>query len=213
MGARRGIPFVVSAPSGTGKTTVCRAVVERDPDIVFSISHTTRAARPGERDGVDYHFVSSQKFRSLVEQGAFVEYAEYAGNLYGTSWAAIDGPLAQGQDLLLEIDVQGAGQIHERRSDARFIFLLPPSRKALEDRLRLRGSDSPEAIERRLALSRREMQAVHIFDYAVVNEELESCIAAVLAIVRGEREGSTADLLARYGRAVTVARLRDSLGL
>ena len=103
MAGRRGIPFVVSAPSGTGKTTVCREVVAREPDIRFSVSHTTRPSRPGEVDGQDYHFVSPHRFRELVEEGAFVEFAEYAGNVYGTSWAAIDGPLAEGVDVLLEM--------------------------------------------------------------------------------------------------------------
>jgi guanylate kinase len=206
---RRGIPFVVSAPSGTGKTTVCREVVAREPDIRFSVSHTTRPPRPGEVDGRDYHFVSPHRFRELVEEGAFVEFAEYAGNVYGTSWAAIDGPLAEGVDVLLEIEVQGAAQIRERRADARFIFLLPPSRAVLEGRLRGRGSDSDDAIERRLALSRREVKAVHGFDYAVVNDELGSCVEAVLEVVRAERSGDTEAILARFGRDVTLARLRD----
>ncbi len=206
--ARRGIPFVVSAPSGTGKTTVCREVVAREPEIVFSVSHTTRSPRTGEVDGRDYHFVTPHRFRELVEEDAFVEYAEYAGNLYGTSWAAIDGPLAQGVDVLLEIEVQGAAQIRERREDARFIFLLPPSRAVLEQRLRHRGSDSDEAIERRLALSRREVKAVHGFDYALVNDTVERCVELFLEVVRAERRADTKAVLARHGREVVVAALR-----
>lgn len=209
MGGRRGIPFVVSAPSGTGKTTVCHDVVARDPGVCFSVSHTTRSPRAGEVEGRDYHFVSPRRFRELVEEGAFVEYAEYAGNVYGTSWAAVDGPLAEGLDVLLEIEVQGAAQIRERRDDARFVFLLPPSRTVLEGRLRSRGSDSEDAIERRLALSRREVKAVHGFDYAVVNDDRARCVEAVLEVIRAERDGDTASVLERYGREATVAGLRD----
>lgn len=209
MGGRRGIPFVVSAPSGTGKTTVCREVVAREPGICFSVSHTTRPPRPGEVDGRDYHFVSPHRFRELVEADAFVEYAEYAGNVYGTSWAAIDGPLAEGLDVLLEIEVQGAAQIRERRDDARFVFLLPPSRAVLEERLRRRGSDSDDAIERRLTLSRREVKAVHGFDYAVINDDLDGCVEAVLEVVRAERRGDTREVRARFGREATLARLRN----
>ncbi len=209
MSVRRGIPFVVSAPSGTGKTTVCREVVARDPGIRFSVSHTTRKPRTGEVDGRDYNFVSPHRFRELVEADAFVEYAEYAGRMYGTSWAAIDGPLGQGIDVLLEIEVQGAAQIRERREDARFIFLLPPSRAELEGRLRGRGSDSADAIEQRLALSGREVKAVHGFDYAVVNDDLERCVEAVQQVVDAERRGDTGAVRARFGRDVTLARLRD----
>jgi guanylate kinase len=170
-GTRSGIPFVISAPSGTGKTTVCRAVVARDPRIRFSISHTTRAPRPGERDGVDYFFVDAAAFRRLVNDGAFVEYAEYGGNLYGTSWKAVEDPLAQGSDVLLEIDIQGARQVAGRSElGARLIFLLPPSRDALESRLRGRGTDAPEVVERRLAIAEAEFQAVHDFAYVVVND-------------------------------------------
>lgn len=213
MTARRGIPFVVSAPSGTGKTTVCRAVVARDPGIRFSVSHTTRPPRAGERDGVDYHFVSREAFRDLAQHGGFVEHAEYAGNLYGTSWAAIDGPLARGEDLLLEVEVQGAAQLRERRADARFVFLLPPSLEELERRLRGRGTDTPDAVARRLAIVRRELEAVHGFDYAVVNERLEETIEAVLEIVRAEREGRTEGVRGRLGRERTLARVGARLGL
>jgi len=198
--SRRGLPFVVAAPSGTGKTTVCREVVARDPRICFSVSHTTRPPRPGERDGQDYHFVDAEQFRRLVEQGAFLEHAEYAGRLYGTSWASLDEPLSRGLDLLLEIEVQGARQVRERLAEARFIFLLPPSMKALEERLRSRGTDSAEAIARRLAVADVELQAVSFFDYAVVNDELEAAIAAVLEIIGAERSGETRAVRERHGR-------------
>ena len=204
---RRGIPFVVSAPSGTGKTTVCRRLVECDPGLDFSVSHTTRAKRAGEQEGVHYHFVSSAEFRRLVGEGAFVEYAEYAGNLYGTSFAAIEAPLARGRDLLLEVDVQGALQLRERRRDARLVFLLPPSFEELERRLRTRGTDAPEAVERRLALVRRELEALPAFDYAVVNEDIEQTVAALSEIVAAERAGDPARLRARFGSAAAASRL------
>jgi guanylate kinase len=209
--ARPGIPFVVSAPSGTGKTTVCRAVVARDPGIEFSISHTTRAQRTGERDGHDYHFVSRAEFLRLAEAGGFVEHAEYAGNLYGTSWAALDSPLAAGRDLLLEVDVQGALQLRERRREARFVFLLPPSRDELVRRLRGRGTDAPEAIERRLAAVDTELRAVHAFDYAIVNDALERAVEALLAVIAAERSGETAAARERWGRARVVSSLAGVL--
>jgi guanylate kinase len=203
----RGIPFVVSAPSGTGKTTVCRGVVARDAGIAFSISHTTRAMRPGEQDGRDYHFVSRDEFRRLVDAGAFVEHAEYAGNLYGTSWASLDAPLAAGRDLLLEVDVQGALQLRARRRDARFVFLLPPSREELVRRLTRRGTDAPDAIARRLAAVDDELRAVHAFDYAIVNDDVERATRAMLEIIAAERAGDTAAVRARWDRARVVTSL------
>jgi len=211
VSARRGIPFVVSAPSGTGKTTVCRRLVERDPRIEFSVSHTTRPQRPGEQAGRHYHFVSTAEFRRLVGEGAFVEYAEYAGNLYGTSFAAIEGPLALGRDLLLEVDVQGALQLRERRRDARLVFLLPPSLDELERRLRRRGTDAPEDVERRLALVRRELEALRAFDYAVVNEEVERTVEVLLEIVEAERAGDAARVRAAHGSGAAASRLASVL--
>ena len=207
MTGRAGIPVVVAAPSGTGKTTVCRAIVERDPEIEFSISHTTRARRANERDGVDYHFVSAPEFQRLIDEGAFLEWAEYNGNRYGTSWAALDGPLASGRDLLLEIEVQGARQVRARRADARFIFLLPPTLATLRERLEGRGSDSPAAIAERLDLSRRELEDGTRFDYAVVNDRVETCVAEVLAVLAAERSGDTAALRARLAPEPAVAAL------
>ncbi len=207
----RGIPFVVSAPSGTGKTTVCRKAVARDAQIAFSISHTTRPMRPGEQDGRDYHFVSRDAFQRLVAEGAFVEHAVYAGNLYGTSWAALDPPLAAGRDLLLEVDVQGALQLRERRADARFVFLLPPSRAELERRLLGRGTDLPDAIARRLAAVDAELRAVHAFDYAIVNDDVDRATDALLAIIAAERSGNPTSAKARWDRAQVVDSLRGVL--
>jgi len=200
------VPIVVSAPSGTGKTTVCRAVVAPDPKLEFSVSHTTRTPRPGEREGVDYHFVDEETFLRLVQGGRFVEHAEYNGKLYGTSHEAIDEPLARGHDVLLEIDVQGAAQIRERRGDARFVFLVPPSLAVLEERLRGRGTDSPEGIAKRLAIAGNKLRAVQGFDYVVVNGLLEDAVAAVREILAAERAGARGDVVARYGRETALAR-------
>ncbi len=193
---RLGIPFVIAAPSGTGKTTVCRRALERDGHLDFSISHTTRSPRQGERNGVDYHFVSASEFRRLVEDGAFVEHAEYNAENYGTSHEALRLPMEeQGRDVLLEIEVQGAAQVRERRLDARFIFLLPPSMEILEARLRGRGTDGDAAVDRRLAMADRELEAIRFFDYAVVNDDLDTAVGQVLEIVAAERSRRE-DLLA-----------------
>ncbi len=167
--------------------------------------------RPGERDGVHYHFVSNEVFAELVAAGAFVEHAEYAGNQYGTSWQAIDAPLQEGRDLLLEVEVQGARQLRERRADARLVFLLPPSWEELERRLRGRGTDSSEAISRRLDTAKVELAAVHLFDYAIVNDELEAAIAALLDVVDAERSGDVEEVRRRHGRAGVLARLGPEL--
>jgi guanylate kinase len=209
MSGRRGLPFVISAPSGTGKSTVCRQVVERDPQIELSVSHTTRKPRPGERSGVDYHFVTLEEFRALVDRNTFVENAEYGGNLYGTSWSSLDGPLDRGRDLLLEIEVQGARQIRARRSDARLLFLLPPSMEELSRRLRGRGTDDEMAVERRLEIVVSELRAVHEFHYVVVNHELEAAVAAVCEIVHAERSGETVSVEERFGRQRVVSLLSD----
>jgi guanylate kinase len=211
VSVRTGIPFVVSAPSGTGKTTVCRRAVARDAGIAFSISHTTRPRRANEADGRDYWFVTRGEFERLVAADAFVEHAEYAGNLYGTSRAALDTPLRAGQDLLLEVDVQGALQLRARRPDARFVFLLPPSREELVRRLTGRGTDPPEAIARRLAAVDTELRAVHAFDYAIVNDDVERATDALLAVIAAERAGDTAAARAQWDRASVVASLRGVL--
>ena len=203
-----GIPFVVAAPSGTGKTTVCRRVVADDDRIEFSISHTTRPRREAERDGVDYHFVGDEHFQELVGEGAFLEWAVYNQRRYGTSWRAIEEPLADGRDVLLEIEVQGAKQVRERRTDARMIFLLPPSPAELRRRLESRNTDAPEEIERRLAVARGELEAVVLFDYAVVNDDLDRCVASVLDIIRAEREGRALALRQRHDPREARERLR-----
>ncbi len=210
--ARTGRVVVVAAPSGTGKTTVCREVVQRDGRIVFSVSHTTRPQRPAERDGVDYHFVDEDEFRRLVDTGAFLEWAVYNGNHYGTSFSSIDAPLRDGLDVLLEIEVQGARQVRERRPDARFIFLLPPSFETLRERLTGRGTDAPAEVERRLRVAATELSAAPDFDYAVTNADLEVCVADVLAILVAERGGETGALRERFDPRRAARALAQSAG-
>ena len=186
---------------------MCRRVVEEDRGIVFSVSHTTRARRPRETDGTDYHFVDVATFERMDRDGAFLEWAEYNGNRYGTSWAAIDAPLAEGHDVLLEIEVQGARQVREARGDARFVFLLPPSLAALRQRLEGRGTDAPDVIASRLELARRELNDGPRFDYAVVNDDLDTCVAQVLAILAAERSGDTAELRSAHAPEEAVRTL------
>jgi guanylate kinase len=205
---RRGIPFVVAAPSGTGKTTVCRRVVEADPEIVFSVSHTTREIRAGEREGFDYQFVDEAQFEKLVDEGAFLEHARYNERCYGTSWRSLAEPLERGFDVVLEIEVQGASQVRARREDARFVFLLPPSMQELRHRLEWRGTDAPEQIERRLARAWEELEAVTAFDYAVVNDDLERCVASLGEIIAAERSGAVAAVRERFDPVEARERLR-----
>ena len=207
MSPQAGFPLVVAAPSGTGKTTVCRALVSRDPRLVFSVSHTTRARRPGEEDGRDYHFVGEAEFRRMIDAGEFLEWAVYNDRLYGTSFAAIDAGLASGRDVVLEIEVQGARQVRKRRGDARLVFLLPPSWPELEVRLRGRGTDGEEEIERRLVVAKGELAAAEEFDYAVVNDDLETCVRELAEIVAAERRGDTAALRARFAPAPALSRV------
>ena len=202
-----GIPFVLAAPSGTGKTTVCREALRRDPRLVLSISHTTRAPRPGEHDGVEYHFVDDAEFQRMVGAGEFLEHAEYSRHCYGTSWAAILRPLERGLDVLLEIETEGARQVRDRRPDAHLVFLLPPSLPELERRLRGRGTDDPQEIARRLEIARREFGAAAFFDSFVINERVAEAAADVLEIVAAARAGA----LDRLGDRFRLPRARARL--
>jgi guanylate kinase len=204
--APKGHVFVIAAPSGTGKTTICRRILAADPRLRLSVSHTTRAPRAGERDGVDYHFVSEEAFRALADADGFLEHAEYGGNVYGTSWQAIDAPLAEGLDVVLEIEVQGAAQVRERRPEACLIFLLPPSLAVLEQRLRGRGTDDEAAIQRRMALVDRELAAARLFDFAIVNDDLDRAVDEVLEVMRAVRAGRGESLRAVHGREAVLVR-------
>ncbi len=187
MWSRKGIIYVVSAPSGTGKTTICRMVLEEVDNIRFSVSYTTRSKRKGEVDGVDYYFVSRERFKELIEQDHFVEWAEVYGNYYGTPWSELKKAEEEGYDLLLEIDVQGGARIKEAFPDAVMIFLVPPSLEELERRLKSRGRDSEEEIRRRLDVARREFQFMDRYDYIVENRELREAVERVKCIIEAER--------------------------
>jgi guanylate kinase len=204
--SRPGFPLVIAAPSGTGKTTVCRQLVQQDPQLVFSVSHTTRAQRPGEHEGRDYHFVSRAEFERMVGAGEFLEWAVYNDHRYGTSFGAIESALAAGHDVVLEIEVQGARQVRARRTDARLVFLLPPSWGALEARLRGRGTDTPEQIARRLTTAHEELRAAREFDYAVLNDDVERCVQELRRILAAERRGDATALREALAPGPALAR-------
>jgi guanylate kinase len=206
-------PVVIAAPSGTGKTTVCRDLLERDARLRLSVSHTTRVPRNGEHDGRDYYFVSVPDFEALVEADGFVEWAKYSGRYYGTGREMLQEILEGGADALLEIEVQGARQVHEGRSDALLIFLLPPSMEVLEQRLRDRGTDASEQIERRLAEAPGEIAAAELFDYVVVNEALDATVEHVFEILCAERSGDTSSVRGRFGVPEALQRWKQSQGL
>jgi guanylate kinase len=187
MSNRQGRLFILSAPSGAGKTTVARRVVDTTSGVGISRSYTSRPARTGEQDGVDYNFISAGRFEELRNQGAFLEWAEVFGDFYGTGASETSRRLAAGEDLLLVIDVQGARKVRAAGVESVGIFLMPPSFSVLEHRLRGRGRDPESAILRRLVTAREEIQAFAEYDYVVVNDEVEACADRVRAIVLAER--------------------------
>ncbi|MBI4611857.1 MAG: guanylate kinase [Candidatus Rokubacteria bacterium] len=187
MNRRRGALIVVSAPSGAGKTTLCREVRSVVPDLAYSVSYTTRAPRPGEVDGSDFHFVSENVFREMMARGEFAEWAEVHGNLYGTSARTLEAAMAAGRDILLDIDTQGASQLRGRYSEAVLVFVVAPSMKDLELRLRERKSDAPGEIARRLARAREEIAAWREYDYLIVNQDLKETVEQLAAVIRAER--------------------------
>jgi guanylate kinase len=187
MSGRRGALFVISAPSGSGKTTLVSKLLEAFSDLRFSVSYTTRAPRGAERDGVDYHFVTRDEFRAKIERGEFLEWAEVHGNLYGTSKPETDRIRAAGDDILLDVDVQGASQVREREPEAVTMFVMPPSFEVLEKRLRGRKQDSPEVIEGRLAGARKEIERYRDYHYVLVNEDIDETAELLKAIVLAER--------------------------
>jgi len=177
----KGAVFVISGPSGVGKSSILRRVLERDRGLAFSVSHTTRPPRQGEIDGVDYRFVDEATFRSMIDEDAFLEWAEYQGRLYGTSREAVEEPTSRGVDLILEVEVQGAEQLRKRLPQAVTVFVLPPSSmQTLERRLVGRKSDDEQAIRKRLETAKREITEARNYEYLIVNDELE-CAATDLA--------------------------------
>ena len=186
---RRGLLIVVSAPSGTGKTTIVGRLVERVPGLVRSRSYTSRAPRPGELEGIDYHFVAPARFREMIETGAFLEWADVFGQLYGTGAAETERHRTAGFDVVLVIDVQGARQVRRGSPDAVRVFVLPPSFRTLEERLRGRGGETAAAtdLQRRLRTARREVGMVDEYDYVVVNDDIDACVDRLRHIVLAER--------------------------
>ncbi len=187
MISRRGTLFVVSAPSGAGKTTLCREIRLRLPDLAYSISVTTRPPRPGEIDGADFRFVVAPEFRAMLARGEFAEWATVHGNLYGTRARALEDALATGRDVLLDIDTQGAAQLRARYPDAVLIFILAPSVKELEQRLRERRSDMDADIERRLVRAREEIALWRQYDYLIVNRDVKEAMEQLESIILAER--------------------------
>jgi len=185
--AGRGLLFIVSAPSGTGKTTLVERLVQRVPRLQMSRSYTSRQARVGERDSVDYNFISRDRFDAMVRDGAFLEWADVFGNCYGTCAADTDALLAGGRDVVLVIDVQGARQVRSRGIETVGIFVLPPSAEVLEQRLRGRSKDSEDQIRRRLEVACREVGDFAQYEYVVVNDELDTAVTRLEAIVLAER--------------------------
>jgi guanylate kinase len=186
---RRGRLFVIAAPSGAGKTSLVKALLKRMPQLHVSISHTTRNRRPTEVAGREYYFVTVPEFEDLVERGEFLEYARVFDNYYGTGRQPVETQLTEGHDVVLEIDWQGAQQVRKALPECQTIFILPPSRRALEDRLRNRATDSNEVIERRLRDAVGDMTHWREFDYVVVNDNFEHALDDLIRIVSGEGEG------------------------
>ena len=181
------IVFIISAPSGSGKSTLVRRLLETVPGLKFSISYTTRPIRAQEQEGQDYHFISRENFETRIVEGEFLEYAEVFGNYYGTHRSAFQRASLEGQDLVLDIDVQGARQLNIALPEAVSVFVLPPSRQVLEQRLRARSADSEKVIERRLRGAAEEVRNYTQYDYVLINNHLEESVARLQAIVKAER--------------------------
>ena len=182
----KGKTFIVSGPSGVGKSTVLHALFEGRDDLYFSVSATTRAPREGEVDGKDYHFISAERFHTLIEEDAFLEYAEYVGNFYGTPKKFVDEAMDAGKDVILDIEIQGAEQVCTKRPETVRIFIAPPSWPELERRLTARGTDTPEKIQKRLLRAKVELKQADSYDYFVINDTVEKAVEELRAIMTAE---------------------------
>ena len=179
--------FVFSAPSGTGKSTVLNALMKKLSNLAYSISHTTRPPRGTEQNGVEYHFVTEAEFRNKIDEKGFLEWAQVHGHLYGTAFDSLKAQIAQGLDILMDVDVQGAQNVRKHFSNSVLIFLLPPSLKVLEDRLKNRGTDEPSVILERLEKAGEEIKNCRWYDYLIVNEDLETAVSEAKSIIISER--------------------------
>ena len=183
---KKGKTFIISGPSGVGKSTVLSALLERRPNVYFSVSATTRDPRPGELDGIHYHFMDVDSFRKWIAMDQFLEYAESVGNFYGTPKRFVDEAMEQGKDVILDIEVQGAIQVTSKRPDTVRIFIAPPSWAELERRLTERGTDSKDKIQKRLLRAKVEFQTAHTYDYFVINDTVENAVKELDAIMTAE---------------------------
>ncbi len=204
----RGTLYIVAAPSGAGKSSIVNAVLARDPNISLSISFTSRKPRPGERHAEHYHFIDAEEFKAMVAAGDFFEHALVHGDWKGTARQSVEPQLMGGRDVLLEIDWQGARQVRARIPDAVSVFILPPSRAALEQRMRKRGQDSEEVIAQRLAAAREEMSHYGEFDYVIVNEDFETAVGEMCSIFTASRLRKDAQV-ARHSRLITSLLVDD----
>lgn len=182
----RGRTFIVSGPSGVGKSTVLHALLEERKNVFFSVSATTREIRPGEKEGVHYHFLDVDTFRQWIAKDEFLEYAEYVGNFYGTPKKYVDEAMDRGQDVILDIEIQGALQVKDKRPETVSIFIAPPSWTELERRLTERGTDSQDKIQKRLLRAKVEFQTAHTYDYFVINDNVENAVRELDAIMTAE---------------------------
>ncbi len=180
--------FILSAPSGAGKTTLCQAVLRHFPDMLYSVSHTTRSPRPGETRGIDYHFIAKDEFRQLIESGEWAEWAKVHGNYYGTSATFLNQGLAAGQDILLDIDVQGMMKILKRYPSSITVFIRPPSLETLRKRLESRGGDRPDVIEIRMTNAKAEMAQSHRYRHVIVNDDLELATRELILLIDAYRQ-------------------------
>lgn len=183
---QKGKTFIISGPSGVGKSTVLKALFEGRDDLYFSVSATTRAPREGEIDGVHYHFIEPEEFMQWINDDAFLEYAQYVGNFYGTPKKFVDAAMDEGKDVILDIEVQGAMQVYAKRPDTVRIFIAPPTWEELERRLTKRGTDSPEKIQQRLLRAKVEMKTAADYEYFVINDTVETAVAELKAIMLAE---------------------------
>ena len=182
----RGKTFIISGPSGVGKSTVLSALLEKRKNLYFSVSATTRDPRPGELDGIHYHFMDAESFRKWIAMDQFLEYAEYVGNFYGTPKKYVDAAMDEGKDVILDIEIQGATQVHELRPNVVRIFIAPPSWEELERRLTARGTDSPEKVQKRLLRAKVELENAGHYDYFVINDTVDNAVAELRAIMLAE---------------------------